>query len=83
MLSFPRWVTPEPGSKDRGPFFFREAKPDGDRIAVFVALGLDDHHHERYTEYLKTRKYMVERWRRSKLEPHAGLTYISTSPGRR
>jgi hypothetical protein len=69
LLSFPRRVTPEPGSKDRWPFFFREAKPDGDRLAIFVALGLDDHHHERYTEYLKTRKYMVEMWRRSKLEP--------------
>lgn len=71
LLSFPWWVTPEPQSQEKEgwPRYYREAKPDGDRIAVFVALGLDDAHHDRYTTYLKTRKYMVDMWHRSKLDP--------------
>jgi hypothetical protein len=69
LLKFPPWVTPEPQSKELWPRYFREAEPDGDRIAVFVALGLDDHHMKRYTDYLKTRKYMVDMWHRSKLDP--------------
>lgn len=39
------------------------APKDGDRMAVFAALGLDDEHAARYTEYLKTRKYMADVWR--------------------
>jgi hypothetical protein len=68
LLKFPPWITPEPNTK-RWPWFYREAKPDGDRIAIFAALGLDDHHMKRYTEYLKTRKYMVDIWRHSRLDP--------------
>lgn len=65
LLSFPRWVYPEPGHNISKRFWWRPAKPDGDRIAVFAALGLDDAHHHRYVDYLKTRKYMVDIWRRS------------------
>lgn len=39
------------------------APRDGDRMAIFAALGLDDEHAARYTEYLKTRKYMADVWR--------------------
>lgn len=41
------------------------ARTDGDRMAVFAALGLNDAHHDRYVAYLKTRKYMCDIWRRS------------------
>lgn len=33
------------------------------REAVFLSYGLDDHHMKRYIEYLKTRKYSVDRWK--------------------
>ena len=65
LLKFPRWVYPEPGHNIAKRFWWRPAQPDGDRIAVFAALGLDDAHHHRYVDYLKTRKYMVDIWRRS------------------
>ncbi len=39
------------------------APADGDRIAVFAHLGANDKHGRRYSDYLKTRTYMVERWR--------------------
>lgn len=35
-----------------------------DRMAVFVHLGADDKHGRRYLDYLKTRTYMVDAWRR-------------------
>jgi hypothetical protein len=69
LLSFPRWIHPEPEMKpEEYPKWWRVAKPDGDRIAVFAALGLDDAHHDRYTDYLKTRTYMCDIWRKSKLD---------------
>jgi hypothetical protein len=40
------------------------APVDGDRIAVFVHLGADDSHAKRYGDYLKTRTYMVDAWRK-------------------
>src|SRR4051812_48978688 len=65
LLSFPRWIHPDPALDGKYPKWWRSAKPDGDRIAVFAALGLDDAHHDRYVEYLKTRTYIVDMWRRS------------------
>jgi hypothetical protein len=65
LLKFPWWIDPTPEMKGKYPKWWREAKPDGDRIAVFAALGLDDAHHDRYTEYLKTRTYMCDIWRKS------------------
>ncbi len=55
LLRFPT-AFPEPNTKFPK---WREAKPDGDRVAVFAALGLDDAHHNRYIEYLKTRTYII------------------------
>jgi hypothetical protein len=41
------------------------APKDGQRIALFAAIGADDEHLERYIEYLKTRAYMIQIWKRS------------------
>jgi hypothetical protein len=75
LLTFPRWFHPAPylaelprrlrRRNNRYPHWWPEATADGDRIAVFAALGLDDAHHRRYTNYLKTRTYMCDIWRRS------------------
>ena len=64
LLKFPRWLYPEPRSKRTYPSWL-VAKPDGDRIAVFAALGTDDAHHDRYVEYLKSRTYIVNSVRNS------------------
>lgn len=57
------------------------APPDGDRVAIFVHLGANDKHAQRYADYLKTRTYMVDAWRKRPYEPEvleaaaaAGLT---------
>lgn len=68
LLKFPRWIEPTPQMKGKYPFWWKEAKPDRDRIAIFAALGLDDAHHDRYTEYLKTRAYMCDIWRKSEYD---------------
>jgi hypothetical protein len=75
LLRFPRWYHPTPAvaelprqfrrRNNRNPRWWPEAPADGDRIAIFAALGLDDTHHRRYLEYLKTRTYMCDIWRRS------------------
>jgi hypothetical protein len=71
LLRFPWWRYPEPGVR-KFPKWYREARADdGDRMALFVALGLDDHHHDRYTTYLKTRAYMVKIWRQSAYDDEA------------
>jgi hypothetical protein len=38
-----------------------------ERMAIFVHLGADDKHARRYLDYLKTRTYMVNAWRRRPL----------------
>jgi hypothetical protein len=38
---------------------------DKQRIAIFSAIGAEDEHHDRYLEYLKTREYIVPRWRKT------------------
>lgn len=53
---------PLPGEQESIPEW-KVAKRDGDRIALFVHLGADDAHGQRYLDYLKTRTYMVNRWR--------------------
>ena len=66
LLKFPRWKSPEPPVKpDEFPWYYRPAKPDGDRMAVFAAIGLNDAHHDRYVEYLKTRTYICRIWGKS------------------
>jgi hypothetical protein len=67
LLKFPRWVFPEPTAIPGIPKW-RIAKADGDRLAVFAALGLNDGHHDRYIEYMKTRTYMVNSFRASKYD---------------
>ena len=41
---------------------------DKERIAVFLALGADDDHLERYVQYLKTRRYIVNTWMKSRYD---------------
>jgi hypothetical protein len=66
LLKWPRWVSPEvPVKPEEFPWYYRVAKAEGDRMAVFAAIGLDDAHHDRYTEYLKTRTYICNIWRKS------------------
>jgi hypothetical protein len=64
LLKFPRWVHPEPAQIPSIPKW-RIARADGDRLAVFAALGLNDAHHDRYVEYMKTRTYMINSFRAS------------------
>lgn len=64
LLKFPRSTHPEPSEAKNIPKW-RVAKPDGDRVAVFAALGLDDAHHDRYVQYFKTRTYLVNSLRAS------------------
>jgi hypothetical protein len=64
LLKFPKSIHPKPGAMDKYAKWI-EAKRDGDRIALFAALGLDDAHHQRYIDYLKTRAYMVRSWNAS------------------
>jgi hypothetical protein len=65
LLSFPSWVDPEPKRDGKHPWWWRVAKKDGDRLAVFAALGLDDAHHDRYVDYLKSRTYICRIWGKS------------------
>lgn len=70
LLRFPKSLAPLPSQADKYPKWSVATK-DGDRIAVFAALGLDDAHMDRYVEYLKTRKYMCEIWGRSHYDQDA------------
>jgi hypothetical protein len=66
LLKFPRWHSPLPPVKpDEFPWYYRPAKADGDRMAIFAAIGLDDAHHHRYVDYLKTRTYICRIWSKS------------------
>lgn len=63
LLKDPDAKFPEPS--EHGKFSPDEVAPaDGDRIAVFAHLGADDSHGQRYADYLKTRTYMVDAWRK-------------------
>jgi hypothetical protein len=68
LLRFPPWTSPDPARTARHKPW-QEAKKDGDRMAVFVALGLNDAHHDRYVEYLKTREYIIRIWSKSQYDP--------------
>lgn len=70
LLKFPKSASPEPSEIPKIPRW-RIAAADGDRVAVFAALGLDDAHHDRYVEYLKTRTYMVGSFRASRYDDGA------------
>jgi hypothetical protein len=64
LLRFPPWTSPDPAHKPKHRPW-QVAPKDGDRMAVFVALGLNDAHHDRYVEYLKTREYIIRIWSKS------------------
>ncbi|TDU83355.1 hypothetical protein EV138_5819 [Kribbella voronezhensis] len=70
LLRFPKSYAPLPHQHDKFPSWL-VAPRDGDRIALFAALGLDDAHMSRYVDYLKTRKYMCDIWRRSRYDESA------------
>lgn len=63
LLGRREWKYAEVGGDD--PVGWVEAPEHRDRMALFLALGLDDAHHDRYTRYLKSRTYIVNMWRRS------------------
>lgn len=63
-LRFPWWIDPEPDMDGKYPRWWIPAKSEGDRMALFVALGPNDAHHARYNDYLKTRTYICDMWRR-------------------
>lgn len=65
LLKFPWAHYPEPSSEDRYPAWTYASADREPRMALFAALGLDDEHHRRYTDYLKTRTYIVNMWRNS------------------
>lgn len=68
LLKDPSAPYPLPDEQDR--FLPDEVAPaDGDRIALFIHLGANDSHAKRYGDYLKTRKYMVDAWRKRPYEP--------------
>jgi hypothetical protein len=70
LLKFPKSRAPLPHEHADYPKW-RIASKDGDRIALFAALGLDDAHMSRYVEYLKTRKYMCDIWSRTRYDQAA------------
>jgi hypothetical protein len=69
LVRFPWWVDdPDPSMDGKYPKWWRVAKKNPDRTALFAALGLDDAHHDRYTAYLKTRRYMCDIWAETKYD---------------
>jgi hypothetical protein len=73
LRTFPAWGGDPKPTRRMGdhPFWWRVAPSPEDRIAVFAALGLDDAHHHRYVDYLKTRTYICDIWRRSSYDDEA------------
>ena len=70
LLRWPFTEVPLPTEQDKYPAW-KVAKRDGDRIAVFAHLGADDSHGRRYGDYLKTRTYMVDAWRKRPYDDEA------------
>jgi hypothetical protein len=71
LLRFPvRWFHPHPRLVRRIPAFLRAA-PHATRVSLFVALGADDEHHERYVQYAKTRTYLATSFRNSVYDEEA------------
>lgn len=70
LLKDPEAPFPMPNEHDR--FKPEEvAEADGDRIALFVHIGADDKHAKRYADYTKTRKYLVDAWRKRPYDDEA------------
>jgi hypothetical protein len=70
LLKDPSAPFPLPDEQDSIPAE-EVAPPDGDRIAIFAHLGANDSHATRYGDYLKTRKYMVDAWRKRPYDAEA------------
>lgn len=70
LLRWPFRQVPGPTEQDNIPKW-KVTKADGDRIAVFAHIGANDSHAQRYCDYLKTRKYMVDAWRKKPYDPAA------------
>jgi hypothetical protein len=71
ILRWPfHFVQPHPDDVKRYPKRLIAPK-DGQRIAVFAALGADDEHLSRYVDYLKSRAYIIPIWQRSKWSDEA------------
>ena len=70
LLKDPSAPFPLPNEQDSIPAD-EVASPDGDRIAIFAHLGANDSHATRYGDYLKTRKYMVDAWRKRPYDAEA------------
>jgi len=66
LLKFPKGLHISPRMGTRTPDFLLRQN-DGERLALFLTYAVDDAHLERYIQYLKTRTFMVEMWRRSPL----------------
>jgi hypothetical protein len=66
LLRWPFKDVPLPNQHDKYPSW-KVTKADGDRIAIFAHLGAVDAHAKRYGDYLKTRTYMVNIWRKAGL----------------
>ncbi|AKU18034.1 hypothetical protein VV02_22830 [Luteipulveratus mongoliensis] len=62
LLKLPFAHYPLPSRQPRYPSW-SVAPADGDRVAIFVHLGANDEHAQRYGDYLKTRSYIVDAWR--------------------
>ncbi|MEO1057340.1 MAG: hypothetical protein AAFY28_10545 [Actinomycetota bacterium] len=71
LLRMPWGVHPPPHRQRSIPGWAAAPSPAGGRMALFAALGLDDAHHRRYAEYLRTRTYMVDIWRNSRYDDEA------------
>jgi hypothetical protein len=70
ILKDPEADCPPPGQVDKIPMEDR-APLHENRIAIFAHLGANDAHAERYAEYLKTREYIVNMWRRQSFDQDA------------
>ena len=65
ILRWPfNFVQPHPNDVKKYPARLLAPK-DGQRIALFAAIGADDDHLKRYIDYLKSRAYMIQIWKRS------------------
>jgi hypothetical protein len=65
-------AAPFPMPNEHGRFKPEEvAEADGDRIALFVHIGANDKHAERYCDYTKTRRYLVDAWRKRPYDDEA------------
>ncbi|MDT0214828.1 hypothetical protein Q9R29_13120 [Rothia sp. ARF10] len=70
LLKDPNARFPEPDEWNAFPAD-QVAPEHAERMAIFAHLGADDKHARRYLDYLKTRTYMVEAWRRRPLTPES------------